>query len=62
MTGPSWSTAARSRRCCARLRAAARHDAPQPCFEVSDLRIVTHRVIGGIPVNDDGGVAVRTKH
>ena len=33
-----------------------------PCFEVSDLRIVTHRVIGGIPVNDDGGVAVRTKH
>ncbi len=32
-----------------------------PCFEVSDLRIVTHRVIGGIPVNDDGGTAVRTK-
>ena len=32
-----------------------------PCFEVSGLRIVTHRVIGGVPVNDDGGVAARTR-
>lgn len=32
-----------------------------PCFRVSDLRIVTHRVLGGIPVNDDWGVSARTK-
>ncbi len=43
------------------LRSEARRDERAPCFEVSDLRIVTHRVIHGVAVNDDGGVAVRTK-
>jgi phosphoglycerol transferase len=49
------------------LRAECREPSPAapatgtPCFEVADLRIVTHRVIDGVPVNDDWGVAARTK-
>ncbi len=33
-----------------------------PRFEVGDLAIATRRLIGGVPVNADGGVAVRTKY
>ncbi len=36
-------------------------NAQGPCFEVADLRIITHRVIDGVPVNDDWGVKARTK-
>jgi phosphoglycerol transferase len=35
--------------------------APAACFEVSGLQIATHRMIDGVPVNDDWGVATRTK-
>jgi hypothetical protein len=32
------------------------------CLEVGDVAIETRRLIGGVPVNADGGVAVRTKY
>lgn len=36
--------------------------APTGCFEIGDVSIATRRLIGGVPVNADGGVAVRTKY
>ena len=32
------------------------------CFEVGDVALETRRLIGGVAVNADGGVAVRTKY
>ena len=32
------------------------------CLEVGDVAIETRRLIGGVPVNADGGVAARTKY
>ncbi|HVO10863.1 MAG TPA: hypothetical protein VMX54_08985 [Vicinamibacteria bacterium] len=42
--------------------AASASGAAPPGFEVGDLAVATRRLIGGVPVNADGGVASRTKY
>ncbi len=60
-TGPVKLTAPRS------ATVSLRADAPpavggDAAFELADLTIETRREIGGVPVNADGGVAVRTRY